>query len=95
MVLRAKEHLIEYSKKDIKVLRVNIGKGEGVRSKKLLFLEKLFQSGNVTNLERAITELNQVKKLYGKAIDTNKQLSEQIELHDRIVHIEDKRAYIL
>lgn len=40
VVLRAKEHLIEYSKKNIKVLRVNIGKGEGVRISKLLFRYK-------------------------------------------------------
>ena len=33
--------------------------------------------------ERVIAELNQVKQLYGQAIDTNKQLREQIQLLHR------------
>lgn len=37
--------------------------------------------------ERAIAELNQVKKLYGQVIDTNKQLREQIQLLDRNINV--------
>ena len=36
--------------------------------------------------ERVIAELNQVKKLYGQVIDTNKQLREQIQLLDRNIN---------
>ena len=37
--------------------------------------------------ERVIAELNQVKQLYGQAIDTNKQLREQIQLLDRNINV--------
>lgn len=37
--------------------------------------------------ERAIAELNQVKKLYGQVIDTNKQLREQMQLLDRNINV--------
>lgn len=36
--------------------------------------------------EGAIAELNQVKRLYGQAIDTNKQLSERIQLLERNIN---------
>lgn len=36
--------------------------------------------------ESAIAELNQVKKLYGQVVDTNKQLREQIQLLDRNIN---------
>lgn len=37
--------------------------------------------------ERAIAKLNEVKKLYGQVIDTNKQLREQIQLLDRNINV--------
>lgn len=37
--------------------------------------------------ERMIAELNRVKQLYGQAIDTNKQLREQIQLLDRSINV--------
>ena len=37
--------------------------------------------------ERVIAELNQVKKLYGQVIDTNKQLRERIQLLDRNINV--------
>ena len=36
--------------------------------------------------EGAIAELNQDKRLYGQAIDTNKQLSERIQLLERNIN---------
>ena len=45
------------------------------------FATKLYEDEK-REKESAIAELNQVKKLYGQVVDTNKQLREQIQLLD-------------
>lgn len=47
---------------------------------------KLYEDEKIEK-ERTIAELNQVKQLYGQAIDTNKQLREQIQLLDRSINV--------
>ena len=46
------------------------------------FATKLYEDEK-REKESTIAELNQVKKLYGQVVDTNKQLREQIQLLDR------------
>lgn len=47
---------------------------------------KLYEDEKIEK-ERTIAELNRVKQLYGQAIDTNKQLREQIQLLDRSINV--------
>lgn len=50
------------------------------------FSTKLYEDEKIEK-ERAIAELNQVKQLYGQAIDTNKQLRERIQLLDKNINV--------
>ena len=49
------------------------------------FATKLYEDEK-REKESTIAELNQVKKLYGQVVDTNKQLREQIQLLDRNIN---------